>query len=121
MKSFYLLILVVITVYGCSHKEKRESLTSLSNNEIPAGLKLLRSYDCQTCHHKKNELIGPSYLKIADRYKNFPDSVSYLVAKVKHGGTGVWGNVAMNAHPSISEEEIELMIHYILSTNQEQP
>jgi cytochrome c len=118
MKSFYLLILVVVIVYGCSQKEKRESLTSLSND---AGLKLLRSYDCQTCHHKKNELIGPSYLKIADRYKNLPDSVSYLVSKVKHGGTGVWGNVAMNAHPTISEKEIELMIHYILSTNQEHP
>ena len=35
--------------------------------------------------------------------------------KVKNGGSGVWGQTPMAAHPQLSEMEITEMVKYIMS------
>jgi cytochrome c len=37
-----------------------------------------------------------------------------LAAKVVKGGTGVWGEIAMPANNSVTEEEAEAIVKYIL-------
>ena len=72
---------------------------------------------CNTCHEMEQKTIGPAYRQIAARYS--PDKSNYqlLTEKVKKGGTGSWGNVAMISHPHLAEEDIRRMIIYILSLN----
>jgi len=38
-----------------------------------------------------------------------------LASKIIDGGSGVWGQVPMQAHPNISKEHAKEMVKYILS------
>jgi cytochrome c551/c552 len=40
---------------------------------------------------------------------------SYLTQKVIRGGSGVWGDVAMSAHPDINKDDLHKIIQYILA------
>ncbi len=79
------------------------------------GARLIAKSDCKTCHNKKVKTIGPAYLSIAKKYKTTEDNIKMLAAKVKSGGTGIWGNQIMNAHPDIPDTDLEEMVKYILS------
>jgi cytochrome c len=38
-----------------------------------------------------------------------------LVRKIREGGSGVWGSVAMPAHPALTDEQATAMLAYIMS------
>ena len=71
--------------------------------------------DCMTCHEFDVKTVGPSFQQIAERYPNEKTAIQYLIRKVKEGGSGAWGNTVMNPHPQHSENEIKVMLEYILS------
>jgi cytochrome c551/c552 len=73
----------------------------------------MMSLDCKTCHSPTEKSIGPSFRAVAIRYQHDPNMVSTLVAKVKKGGSGKWGEVMMPAHPALKDEDIRLIIGYI--------
>ncbi len=79
------------------------------------GKRLMEGSDCSTCHQMDIQSVGPSYLKIAEKYKDDPNAESYLAKKIISGGGGVWGDIAMAAHPQLSESEASQMAKYILS------
>ena len=81
------------------------------------GAGLIAASDCYTCHKERSENIGPAYLAVAERYDDKPATVKALAAKVIRGGNGVWGERLMSAHPSLSPEDAEIMVGYILSLN----
>jgi len=79
------------------------------------GLELVSKNDCFTCHQIDDKLTGPAYRDVANKYAGMPDTiVSHLAHKVISGGTGVWGQVPMTAHPALSEEDAETMVRYVL-------
>ena len=82
---------------------------------LPAGAKLIAQNDCKTCHNTKVKTIGPAYISVANKYKTTPENIAMLTKKVVNGGTGIWGNQIMNAHPDLAESDITTMIEYILS------
>lgn len=119
MRVFFLL--VIIGLFSCSSKSG-DTETAVAANEatanevvLPKGQVLIESSDCQTCHHVKNTLVGPSYTAIANKYQNSSETTSYLTSKIKLGGSGVWGDVPMLAHPALSDEDAAEMVSYILS------
>jgi cytochrome c len=71
--------------------------------------------DCFTCHEVDKPTVGPSLHQIAQRYHNEESAASYLIHKVQEGGTGVWGSSAMTPHPWLKNNEISVMLDYILS------
>ncbi len=79
------------------------------------GLYWMEKSDCMTCHEVDKKTVGPAFIEIAQRYPNDKASIEYLLSKVKEGGAGVWGGVAMNAHPGLTEREIKEMLNYIFS------
>lgn len=79
------------------------------------GEELLEKSDCLTCHETIEANVGPSFQQIATRYTKDKNTVAQLVAKVKNGGTGVWGNSMMNPHPALANAEIETIIDYIFT------
>ncbi|MFN8436826.1 MAG: cytochrome c class I [Cytophagales bacterium] len=76
---------------------------------------LMAQSDCYSCHKDKDELVGPSFLKIAAKYPSSKENITLLADKVMKGGVGVWGQVPMSAHPTLSKEDAHKMIEYILS------
>ena len=78
------------------------------------GLEKVKGSDCTGCHQVDRKLIGPSYADVAAKYENTEENVAMLTQKVIAGGVGVWGEIPMSAHPSLSEEDATDMVRYIL-------
>lgn len=76
---------------------------------------------CNTCHEMEQPTVGPAYRQIAARYKRDEITVRTLSEKVKSGGSGVWGEVAMSPHPQLNEADIQRMVSYILSLKSQDP
>ncbi|MFY0653572.1 MAG: ThuA domain-containing protein [Cyclobacteriaceae bacterium] len=79
----------------------------------PKGKAAMDASDCKSCHALDKRINGPSFNEIAKRYT--AQSADYLVKKVLNGGSGVWGETVMSAHPQLSNDEVKLMVDYILS------
>jgi len=83
------------------------------------GRYFIEKSDCLTCHETDRATVGPSFVDISKKYPKEKTAIQYLIRKVKEGGSGVWGSVAMNAHPNLAENELNVMLDYILSLNPE--
>ncbi len=79
------------------------------------GFNLISKSDCKSCHLTDKKSVGPSYLDIAAKYKNDAASQERISGKIITGGSGVWGDHAMSAHPGISPQDAATMIKYIMS------
>ena len=90
--------------------------TDLSSNpDYQTGLGLIAKSDCLTCHKVDEALIGPSYRDVANKYASLSDTiVTQKKKKIINGGSGVWGEVAMTAHPTVSQEDAKAMVKYVL-------
>ena len=57
-----------------------------------AALALLQKNNCVACHGVDKKIVGPSFADIAKKHAGKAD---YLAAKIKSGGSGVWGPIPM--------------------------
>lgn len=55
-----------------------------------------------------NKLVGPSFKDIAARYKTTGGAVNLLSGKIKHGGQGAWGAIAMPAQALNAAESAQV-------------
>ncbi|XHP72664.1 hypothetical protein KCTC52924_00396 [Arenibacter antarcticus] len=91
---------------------------SLGHQEVSAavtGKALTQAMDCRTCHKELEKSIGPMYDEIAKKYKMDKNAAAYLQGKIIAGGSGVWGEVTMPAHPKMTQDEARQITAYILS------
>ena len=79
------------------------------------GKSMTLSLDCKSCHKENEKSIGPSYLQVAQKYRNDPEVMNYLTEKIIKGGGGVWGETAMAAHPTLAEGDVRQMVSWIMS------
>jgi len=80
-----------------------------------AGYALTLVMDCKSCHKEDGVSIGPSFKRVAEKYATDKKAPTYLSQKIMKGGSGVWGDVAMSAHPNIEQKDLDQIVHYILS------
>ncbi len=80
-----------------------------------AGKNIMEAGDCKTCHKLDEKSIGPSFKQVAEKYKNDPGAPDYLANKIIKGGGGVWGETAMSAHPTISNNEAHQIVEWVMS------
>ncbi|UYQ92091.1 ThuA domain-containing protein [Chitinophaga horti] len=80
-----------------------------------AGKNMVESGDCKSCHKVDEKSIGPSFKQVSEKYKNDPKAMDYLAQKIIRGGAGVWGEVAMSAHPTITTGEAKQIAEWVLS------
>jgi cytochrome c len=80
-----------------------------------SGRELTQTLDCKSCHKEADKSIGPAFLLVAQKYANDPKAVNYLAQKITKGGSGVWGDVAMSAHPALSADDVSQIVTWILS------
>lgn len=53
---------------------------------------LTKQNNCVACHAMNQRIVGPSWAEIAGKHAGKPD---YIAAKIRSGGSGVWGSVPM--------------------------
>jgi cytochrome c len=80
-----------------------------------AGYKMTQMLDCKSCHKEDGVSIGPSFVRVAEKYAGDKKAPDYLSQKIMKGGSGVWGDVAMSAHPDMPQKDLDQIVKYILS------
>ena len=81
------------------------------------GLNLINNSDCKACHQLNAKSVGPSYMDISKKYYGNQNAISILANKIITGGSGVWGEHAMSAHPQISREDATEIVKYVVSVS----
>src|SRR5690606_36615562 len=81
------------------------------------GEHLVANLDCRACHSLSDASVGPSYKEIAKRYPDKENATPLLMDKIIKGGAGNWGTREMTPHPGIKKEDVEEIVKYILSVN----
>ena|SRR5688572_3309629 len=131
MKRIFITAMTLAVLVSCnSNSDKTETKTDVKTEEKAAesaatditqtpeyqdGLALIAKSDCLTCHKVDEKLTGPAYREVANKYASqAPGIIPQLAEKIVKGGSGVWGEVPMLPHPSISQSDAEKMVKYIL-------
>lgn len=124
MNKLSIAALVVAFFVSCGGKQEsaeQEEPDQLSTSQLAAiGKILVDESDCKTCHHPTNKIIGPSHTDVAKKYEFNDENIKLLAKRIIEGGAGVWGEVPMNAHPDLSQEDAEKMAIYVLSLDGEE-
>ncbi len=79
------------------------------------GETLAKSNGCMACHSVNAKLVGPSYKDVATKYAGDATGEAHLIAKIRDGGSGVWGPVPMPPHPNISEADLKTLADWVLA------
>ena len=120
--AFFSLMFLIRCGNNDETKEKSASdsaKTEVKDPEVAKGLELITKSDCFTCHKLTEASVGPSYAAVAAKYKTIDEAnMDSMVTQINKGGKGRWGNVPMTAHPAISKEDAQSMVHYIMSIKQ---
>jgi len=123
MKKILSSVLVLSILVACNNGDSKENgegnttnTNDVSNNaDYQKGLALVKNSDCLTCHKIDEQLTGPPYRAVANKYASMPDTIiTHLAKKIREGGTGVWGSIFMTPHAGVSEQDAETMVKYIL-------
>jgi cytochrome c len=85
------------------------------------GEKLINGSDCAGCHALDSQVVGPSWRAIAKRYASQAGSTATLAARIREGGAGKWGDVAMTAHPDLTDAQAREMVSWILALRESSP
>ena len=81
----------------------------------PVAEELAKKYGCLGCHAQTKKIIGPAFRDIAEKYRQSPTAQEYLALRVKNGGSGIWGVVAMPANKNITDADLKQITQWVLS------
>lgn len=87
-----------------------------------ADLNLVKEKQCMQCHAVNNEAIGPSFKRIAFRWKGNPMANQVLISTIqrgsKEGGGQHWTAVTNmpdgSERPLVSDEEAKQIVRWIM-------
>ena len=74
---------------------------------------LATSSGCTACHAIDHKIMGPAWMDVSKKYKGNKKAAAMLVAKVKKGGSGVWGPMAMPPQAA-NEADVKKLVKFIL-------
>ena len=73
--------------------------------------KLAQKHTCTACHGLTSKILGPSFTDIHKKYG--ANSAATLAAKIKAGGSGVWGSVPMPAQAQVPDADIRAIADWL--------
>jgi cytochrome c len=108
MNRYAMALLVALSFGGSAH-------AAMDNK---AAEEMMKRDGCSACHSIEKKGIGPAYKDVAAKYKGDKEALARLSAKVKKGGSGVWGQTAMPPNYLVKDEDINQLVTWILTLNQ---
>ncbi len=98
---------------------KDKAGANLGHKQVAEGMvgkSIMLSLDCKACHKTSEVSVGPSFTAVAKKYQKDKNAgTAHLVQKIIKGGSGVWGEVSMPAHPALKEDDSKQIVNWILS------
>ena len=91
------------------------ALPLLASSAAIASPELARSKNCVACHHLERKMIGPAFKAVAERYAKDESATKVLSEKIVKGGGGNWGPTPMPPQSTVSPEDAETLVKWILS------
>jgi cytochrome c len=110
-----LVLLGAAGVTGCDRAPSADSDTAMADPMWREA----RQHACLNCHAADRKLVGPSFADIARRYgpsaDTQPEVTALLARRIREGGSGSWGVVAMPASPALSVQQSEALARWVLA------
>jgi cytochrome c len=118
MKKTVFMIMVVALLASCGgggKTEEKPKVVDITEDPVyQKGVEIVAASDCKTCHMIDEKNVGPAWRDVANKYADSANAVAYLSHKIINGGSGVWGQVPMAAHPTMPQEDAEALAKYVL-------
>lgn len=76
---------------------------------------LAREANCMACHAADGRMVGPSFREVGAKYRKQPGAAELLVGRVKNGTRGTWGDVPMPPNAAIADDDIRVIVNWILA------
>lgn len=70
---------------------------------------------CLACHAADKKLVGPAYKEVAAKHKGQADAVAKVAARIKSGGSGMYGAVPMPPQANLKDDELKLLAEWVLA------
>ncbi len=70
---------------------------------------------CLACHAADKKLVGPAYKDVAAKHKGQADALAKVSARIKSGGSGIYGAVPMPPQPNLKDDELKLLAEWVLA------
>lgn len=70
---------------------------------------------CLACHAVDKKLVGPAYKDVAAKHAGQTDALEKVAARIKSGGSGMYGAVPMPPQPTLKDEELKLLAAWVLA------
>ncbi len=86
-----------------------------SAGPVFASEELFKKSNCLACHAIDQKRLGPSMKDVAAKYNGDGTAAEMLARKIRAGGGGVWGEMAMPAQAQVSEADAKTLAEYILT------
>ena len=79
-----------------------------------ASPELAKAKNCMGCHTIANKVVGPAFKDVANKYRSDKDAAARLALKIRQGGSGVWGPMAMPANAQVNEADAKKLAAWVL-------
>ncbi len=90
------------------------SATVQANNDDAKAYAIAKQNACLGCHAINKKVVGPSFQDVAKKYANNSEANSFLKNKILKGGSGSWGVVPMPGDSKLNDQDLSLMVSWIL-------
>jgi cytochrome c len=70
---------------------------------------------CLACHAADKKLVGPAYKDVAAKHKGQADALAVVAARIKSGGSGLYGAVPMPPQANLKDDELKLLAEWVLA------
>lgn len=90
-------------------------MPALASAADAGAAKLAQQYACMACHNVDKAVVGPAFRDVGKKYAGDKTAAAKLVAKVRAGGAGVWGQVPMPPNAQVSEADVQKIVGWVLA------
>jgi len=87
--------------------------TARAENEMLT--KLMVANNCMACHQIDKSSNGPQFNEVSGKYMDDKTAATKLAAKIKAGGSGVWGEDMMPPQAQVSDADAMTIAKLVLA------
>ena len=91
------------------------ALAAACSTPALASMDLAKAKNCLGCHAVESKLVGPAFKDVAEKYRGDKAAAAQLALKIRQGGSGVWGPMAMPANAQVNEADSKKLAAWVLS------
>jgi cytochrome c551/c552 len=59
-------------------------------------------------------VVGPAFDEVRRRYADIPGAATVLSERIRSGGSGKWGAIAMPPQSQVNDADLDLLVGWIL-------